>query len=109
MSLRYLVSIHGRHDQRVRAEKGPHHLGHLDELAEGVPPVPLGEGESPHDLGEEGQESRQDVCDAQVQDEEVHSGHLRASEAAAVREKQERSLIHCPCFSSLLEQPVGYN
>ena len=86
--VQYLVSVHSRHDERVGAEVRPHGLDHLDELAERVPAVKPGEGKCPQDLGEEGEEGRQDVGDAQVQDEEVHPRDFGAPASAAGTRKK---------------------
>lgn len=74
-----MITIHSRHDQGIGAEIGADDLKELDDLADDVAAVELGEGEGPSELRQKGEESGQDVGDGEVQDEEVHPGHLRPS------------------------------
>ncbi len=62
----------------------------LDGPADDVAAVELGEREGPGHLRQQRQEGRQDVGDGQVQDEEVHPGHLvKARQAAGVKKEGE--------------------
>ena len=72
----YMVSIHCGHDERVWAEIGSDNLKKLDNLADDIAAVELGKGEGPSEFRQQSEESRQDVRDRKVEDEEVHPRDL---------------------------------
>ena len=71
--------VNGGHDENVGAEIGSEQLDELDAFADDVAAVEVGIRRRPDQLREEGEESRQEIRQGQVEDEVVHTGHFKPS------------------------------
>ena len=74
-----LKPIDRRHDQHVGTEVRPDHLEELDRPTHAVAPVKVRHRQRPDQLRQQREEGRQQVGQAEVEDEVVHAGHLHAA------------------------------